>query len=67
VAIIVADDKLLVAVAKDAGLSAADVLKRATEIFGGRGGGSPQLAQGGGFSKDDIKFLLAAPEKILDI
>jgi len=67
VAIIVADDKLLVAVAKDAGLSAADVLKRATELFGGRGGGSPQLAQGGGFSKDDIKVLLAVPEKILDI
>jgi alanyl-tRNA synthetase len=61
------DDKLLVAVSKDQTVSASDIVKRAAEEFGGRGGGSPQLAQGGGFRPDDIKVLLAAPEKILDI
>lgn len=66
-AIIGVDDKLVVAVSKDFGASAADILKKAAELYGGRGGGSPQLAQGGGFSGEDIKVLLAAPEKILDI
>ncbi len=66
-AIIGVDDKLMVAVSKDFGASAADILKRAAGLYGGRGGGSPQLAQGGGFSREDIKVLLAAPEKILDI
>lgn len=61
------DDKLLVAASKDQAISASDILNRAAEMFGGRGGGSPQLAQGGGFQPDDIKVLLAAPEKILDI
>ncbi len=65
--IIGVDDKLLVAVSKNLNLSASDMLERAAERYGGRGGGSPQLAQGGGFTADDIKVLLAAPEKILDI
>jgi alanyl-tRNA synthetase len=67
VAVIGVDDKLLVAVSQNVPLSAADILKMATDRFGGRGGGSPQLAQGGGFKADDIKVLIAAPEKILDI
>jgi len=66
-AIIGVDDKLLVAVSKDFGASAADIVKKAASMYGGRGGGSPQLAQGGGFSREDIKVLLAAPETILDI
>lgn len=67
VVIIGVDDKLLVAVSKDQTIPASDILKKAAETFGGRGGGSPQLAQGGGFRAEDIKVLLAAPEKILDI
>jgi len=67
VVIIGVDDKLLVAVSKDQTISASDILKKAAKEFGGRGGGSPQLAQGGGFRAEDIKVLLAAPEKILDI
>lgn len=66
-AIIGVDDKLVVAVSQDFGISAADILKKAAGLYGGRGGGSPQLAQGGGFNREDIKVLLAAPEKILDI
>lgn len=67
VAVIGADDKLLIAVAGDLTWSAADLLKNAARRFGGRGGGSPQLAQGGGFKAEDIKVLIAAPDKIFDI
>jgi alanyl-tRNA synthetase len=67
VAVIGADDKLLIAVSQGLSLSAADLLKQAADRFGGRGGGSPQLAQGGGFKADDIKVLLAAPGEIFDI
>jgi alanyl-tRNA synthetase len=61
------DDKLLIAVAKDLPFSAADLLKKAAARYGGRGGGSPQLAQGGGFAVDDIKVLLAHPETVFDL
>jgi alanyl-tRNA synthetase len=67
IAIIGVDDKLIVAAAKDSGLAASDLIKKAADEFGGRGGGSPQLAQGGGFRPEDIKVLLAAPEKIVNI
>ncbi len=67
VAVIGADDKLLMAVSEGLPLSASDLLKKVADQFGGRGGGSPQLAQGGGFKSDDIKVLIAAPEKIFDI
>jgi len=67
VAVIGADDKLIVAVSKGLPVSAAEALKKAVDLFGGRGGGSPQMAQGGGFKPDDIKVLIAAPGKILDI
>lgn len=67
VAVIGADDKLIVAVSKGLSVSAAELLKKAADLFGGRGGGSPQMAQGGGFRPEDIKVLIAAPGKILDI
>jgi len=67
VAVIGADDKLIVAVSKGMPVSAADLLKKAADHFGGRGGGSPQMAQGGGFRPEDIKVLIAAPGMILDI
>jgi alanyl-tRNA synthetase len=67
-AIVVAggDDKLLIAVAKDLPYSAAELLKKAAAKHGGRGGGSPQLAQGGGFAVEVVKVLLAHPETVLD-
>ena len=67
VTVIGADDKLLIAVSEGMPFSASDLLGSAIKQFGGRGGGSPQLAQGGGFKSDDIKVLIAAPEKIFDI
>jgi alanyl-tRNA synthetase len=67
VVIIGMDDKLLVAVSKNIGRSAADLLKKAIDHFGGRGGGSPQLAQGGAFRAADIKVLLADPGAIFDM
>jgi alanyl-tRNA synthetase len=60
-------DKLLVAASKDTSQSASDLLKRLADNYGGRGGGSPQLAQGGGFNPDDLKVLIADPEKVFDI
>ena len=65
VALIGVDDKLLVAVSEGLPHSASEIVQRAAARLGGRGGGSPQLAQGGGFAKDDLKELLAAPEGFL--
>lgn len=67
VVIVGCDDKLLIAVAKDLPFSAADLLKKAAARYGGRGGGSPQLAQGGGFAAADVKVLLAHPEIVFDV
>jgi len=59
-------DKLLVAVSEQLSLSANELLKKLIVRFGGRGGGSAQLAQGGGFKEEDVKVLLADPGSILD-
>ncbi|BCJ55731.1 alanine--tRNA ligase [Actinoplanes sp. NBRC 14428] len=48
------------AVAKNRGLSAADLVKGA---LSGRGGGNADLAQGGGIPADQVPALLAAVEK----
>lgn len=61
-----ADDRLLIAVGGDLPYSAVDLVKKAAAQYGGRGGGTPQLAQGGGFSPEDIKVLLAHPERVFD-
>lgn len=60
-------DKLMVAVSQAEDISAADIIKKASTLFGGKGGGSPQIAQGGGFRPEDLKVLLADPGKVLDI
>lgn len=62
-----ADDKLVVGVAGSLSLNAAEILKNIATRYGGRGGGSPQLAQGGGFNAQDIKNLIAHPEMVLKI
>jgi alanyl-tRNA synthetase len=51
------------AAAKSRGLSAADLVKGA---LSGRGGGSADLAQGGGLPAEDAPGLLQAVEKALD-
>jgi alanyl-tRNA synthetase len=51
------------AAARERGVSASDLVKGA---LSGRGGGSPELAQGGGLPADQAPGLLAAVEKLLD-
>ncbi len=48
--------------ARDRGLSATDLVKGA---LSGRGGGSPELAQGGGVPAEEAPRLLAALEKLI--
>ena len=66
VVVAAADDKLLVAVSKELPTSAADILDGIVKRLGGRGGGSGQVAQGGGFTPADLKVLLADPARIFD-
>lgn len=67
VALILVDDKILVGVAKEMPLSAAELVTKVAAHFGGKGGGSPQLAQGGGFRPEDLKVLIADPGRIFDL
>jgi len=67
IAIMAVGDKLLVAVSGNLPVSAADLMKKIISKWPGRGGGSPQVAQGGGFRPEDLKVLIAAPGEILDI
>ena len=46
--------------ARDAGLSAGDLVKTATAVLGGGGGGKPDLAQGGGQDSSKIADAIAA-------
>ena len=50
---------IVVARAADAGADCAAILKRLTSRFGGKGGGRPELAQGGGLT-GDVQQMLAA-------
>lgn len=58
---------VVVASAPNTGVDAGDILKQLTARFGGKGGGRPELAQGGGFAAshgeilDAVRTLLAAP------
>jgi alanyl-tRNA synthetase len=46
--------------ARDRGLNAGDLLKTAAPLIGGRGGGKPDLAQGGGSDPEGIPGALSA-------
>jgi len=48
VALMYADDKLLLAASKDSGLSAGNIIKQLADKYSLRGGGNPVLAQSGG-------------------
>jgi len=50
---------IVVARAADAGADCAAILRRLTSRFGGKGGGRPELAQGGGLT-GDVQHMLAA-------
>jgi alanyl-tRNA synthetase len=58
------DDQLRVVFARsaDSPLDAAAVLKKTLERFGGRGGGRPNMAQGGGLTGDPQEILRFAQE-----
>lgn len=51
---------VVVARSKDVNLDAAAVLKTLTERFGGRGGGRPDMAQGGGLAGEIAEIIAAA-------
>ena len=51
---------IVIARAPDVGLDSAAILKQLTATFGGKGGGRPELAQGGGLSGDANAILGAA-------
>ena len=51
---------IVIARAPDVGLDSATLLKQLTATFGGKGGGRPELAQGGGLTGDANAILGAA-------
>jgi alanyl-tRNA synthetase len=55
-----APSAIVVARATDVAADSAAILKQMTATFGGKGGGRPELAQGGGLSGDPQALLAAA-------
>jgi alanyl-tRNA synthetase len=55
---------LVVARSADVALDSAAILKQLTAQFGGKGGGKPELAQGGGL-QGDVAAMLAAARKAI--
>jgi alanyl-tRNA synthetase len=55
---------LVIARAADVGLDAAAVLKAMVQRFGGKGGGKPELAQGGGLTGAPADMLAALNQLI---
>jgi alanyl-tRNA synthetase len=55
-----APSAIVVARASDLALDSTAVLKQLTTQFGGKGGGRPELAQGGGLQGDVNAMLVAA-------
>jgi alanyl-tRNA synthetase len=56
--------QLLVARSADAGVDCAVMLKSLTAAFGGKGGGRPELAQGGGLNGPASEILARARESV---
>lgn len=57
---------IVVARSADVTMDASAVLRRLTAAFGGRGGGRPEMAQGGGLDGDPAAMLTAARAAIAD-
>jgi alanyl-tRNA synthetase len=56
---------IVVARSQDVDIAAGRILSELTSRFGGRGGGKPDLAQGGGFNATAETILDAAQHEIL--
>jgi alanyl-tRNA synthetase len=54
------EKQMLVAATEDSGFDAGKLLKEALAVAGGKGGGSPRLAQGSPASPEVVKAILAA-------
>ena len=59
-----APSAIVIARAPDVGLDSAAILKQLTATFGGKGGGRPELAQGGGL-KGDANAILGAARTVI--
>jgi alanyl-tRNA synthetase len=46
-------------------MDAGKLLRQLLERFGGKGGGKPDLAQGGGSQPDNVPAALAAVERLI--
>ena len=57
------EGRLVVKTRGGADLSASEGFGRIREMFGGKGGGSPTLAQGGGFKAADFEGIVAVAEE----
>jgi alanyl-tRNA synthetase len=57
---------VVIARSADAPVNAADLLKRLTAKFGGKGGGRPELAQGGGLNGSPADLVSAARALLLE-
>ncbi|HYC12177.1 MAG TPA: alanine--tRNA ligase [Nitrososphaerales archaeon] len=51
--------------ARNAGVSAGDIVRKLAPLMGGSGGGSPAFAQGGGPSADKIDAAASAVERVI--
>ena len=68
VALVAPSSPALVVVARSADVSIAsnEILASLTKTFGGRGGGKPEVAQGGGLNGSAQEILAAARARILE-
>ncbi len=65
VAILAIEDARQLVVARNAGLTGSchEAIRQVTAVFGGKGGGRPELAQAGGIPADSLDACLVAIEK----
>jgi alanyl-tRNA synthetase len=63
-AVLISRDAIVVARSADVSLDASAILRQLAQRFGGKGGGKPDLAQGGGLKSSAVEIASAARELI---